>query len=220
MIKAINKLSNIPILTAEEEMELFIRFYDKNITDEEKIKIKEKIIKHNLRYVLSAIHKYKNRGVDIDDLFQAGCVGLAKSVDLYDVNREGNARFLSLARHYIQNAINDEISASGAVVHSRKIAKKSYASLNERIEDKDGGSKERQDFIASEQSDIDDYIVNDDIKHLRKLIEKLPKRENFIIIQKMKGRTFDDISNELDCTRENVRVIYYKILAKLKSKMI
>lgn len=44
-------------------------------------------IKENLGLVHSCAHKLTGRGVDYDDLFQAGCVGLIKAVDGFDESR-------------------------------------------------------------------------------------------------------------------------------------
>ncbi|MBQ8574719.1 MAG: sigma-70 family RNA polymerase sigma factor [Clostridia bacterium] len=44
-------------------------------------------IKENLGLVHSCAHKLTGRGVEYDDLFQAGCVGLIKAVDGFDETR-------------------------------------------------------------------------------------------------------------------------------------
>ncbi|MBR6531790.1 MAG: sigma-70 family RNA polymerase sigma factor, partial [Clostridia bacterium] len=48
---------------------------------------REKKIQENLGLVHSCAHKLTGRGVDYDDLFQAGCVGLIKAVDGFDETR-------------------------------------------------------------------------------------------------------------------------------------
>ena len=45
---------------------------------------REKMVENNLGLVHSCAAKFKNRGVDYEDLFQAGCVGLLKAVDGFD----------------------------------------------------------------------------------------------------------------------------------------
>ena len=45
---------------------------------------RDKMIENNIGLVHSCAQKFKNRGVDYDDLFQAGCIGLLKAVDGYD----------------------------------------------------------------------------------------------------------------------------------------
>ncbi|MBO5064651.1 MAG: sigma-70 family RNA polymerase sigma factor [Clostridia bacterium] len=45
---------------------------------------RDKMIEGNIGLVHSCARKFMNRGVDYDDLFQAGCIGLVKAVDGYD----------------------------------------------------------------------------------------------------------------------------------------
>lgn len=48
---------------------------------------REERIHSNLGLVHSCAHKLKGRGVEYEDLFQAGCVGLIKAVDGFDESR-------------------------------------------------------------------------------------------------------------------------------------
>ena len=45
---------------------------------------REKLISDNLMLVHSCAKRFKNRGVEYDDLFQSGCVGLIKAADGFD----------------------------------------------------------------------------------------------------------------------------------------
>ncbi|MBQ9506571.1 MAG: RNA polymerase sporulation sigma factor SigG [Clostridia bacterium] len=49
-------------------------------------KAREALITGNLRLVLSVVQRFSGRGVDPDDLFQVGCIGLIKAVDHFDVS--------------------------------------------------------------------------------------------------------------------------------------
>lgn len=42
------------------------------------------MINGNLRLVLSVVQKFTNRGENLDDLFQVGCIGLIKAIDHFD----------------------------------------------------------------------------------------------------------------------------------------
>ena len=41
---------------------------------------RQQFVRGNLRLVLSIIQKFNNRGENIDDLFQIGCIGLIKAM--------------------------------------------------------------------------------------------------------------------------------------------
>jgi len=74
-------MGNLPILSCKEEVELFKRV-EKGCE-----KSREKIIKHNLRLVLSQAKRYKNRGVPLIDLIQEGNIGLIKAIGKFDYRR-------------------------------------------------------------------------------------------------------------------------------------
>ena len=71
--------ANIKVLSNEEMTELFKK-YKKG--DES---AKEELINGNLKLVLSILKKYNNRVDNMDDLFQAGCIGLIKAIDNFDL---------------------------------------------------------------------------------------------------------------------------------------
>ena len=47
------------------------------------------------RLVLSVVQRFSNRGENVDDLFQVGCIGLIKALDNFDVTQ--NVRFSTYA---------------------------------------------------------------------------------------------------------------------------
>lgn len=48
---------------------------------------REKLINGNLRLVLSVLQRFVNRGENLDDLFQIGCIGLIKAIDHFDITQ-------------------------------------------------------------------------------------------------------------------------------------
>ena len=51
------------------------------------IEIRNKTVENNLGLVHACAKRFKGRGVEYDDLFQAGCVGLIKAADNFDETR-------------------------------------------------------------------------------------------------------------------------------------
>ena len=72
--------SKLPVLSKEEKEELFIKIKAGDL------KARETFVQGNLRLVLSVIQRFNNRGENIDDLFQVGCIGLIKAVDNFDLS--------------------------------------------------------------------------------------------------------------------------------------
>ena len=72
--------SNLKALSYEENMILFekMKTGDKFARDD--------LINGNLKLVLSIIKRFNQRGENLDDLFQVGCVGLVKAIDNFDLS--------------------------------------------------------------------------------------------------------------------------------------
>lgn len=96
------EVSKQPMLTPEEEMNLTSRI--KN-GDEEAV---QKLVKANLRFVISIAKQYQNKGLSLVDLVQEGNLGLLESIRRYD-NSKG-VRFISYAVWWIRQAITHAIS--------------------------------------------------------------------------------------------------------------
>ena len=47
---------------------------------------RNQLVESNLKLVLSAVQHFTNRGVNPDDIFQVGCIGLLKAIDHFDTS--------------------------------------------------------------------------------------------------------------------------------------
>ena len=72
--------NNLKVLKNDEMLKLFERFKKGDET------AKQELINGNLKLVLSIISKYRHKNIDMNDLFQVGCVGLIKAVDNFDTS--------------------------------------------------------------------------------------------------------------------------------------
>ena len=99
--------SKLPVLREAQNEQLLkrTRAGDNNARDE--------LINGNLRLVLSVIQRFTNRGENLDDLFQVGCIGLIKSIDNFDVTQ--NVRFSTYAVPAILGEIKRIFRDGGAV---------------------------------------------------------------------------------------------------------
>ena len=80
--------SELPVFKADQMRELLVKIKQ---GDED---ARQKFVKGNLRLVLSVIQKFNNRGENVDDLFQIGCVGLIKAIDNFDLRAyQGTGQF-------------------------------------------------------------------------------------------------------------------------------
>jgi RNA polymerase sporulation-specific sigma factor len=116
--------SKLPVLTNEEMRRLFERMHagDKSARDE--------FIQGNLRLVLSVVQRFNNRGENIDDLFQVGCIGLIKAIDNFDVSQ--NVRFSTYAVPMIIGEIRRYLRDNNSIRVSRSLRDIAYKALQVR----------------------------------------------------------------------------------------
>lgn len=90
------------MITPEEEIELtkLIRAGDKEAVN--------KLVKANLRFVISVAKQYQNKGLALVDLIQEGNIGLIEAAKRYDETR--GFKFISYAVWWIRQAIIHAIS--------------------------------------------------------------------------------------------------------------
>lgn len=98
----LKEIGQTPLLTFDEEIKL-AKAYEKG--DE---KAKEKLIKANLRLVVSVAKKYLGRGLSFLDLIQEGNKGLIRGVEKYDWRR--GYKFSTYATWWIRQAITRAIA--------------------------------------------------------------------------------------------------------------
>ena len=84
---------------------------------------RDKKITENIGLVHSIANRFRNRGADYDDLFQAGCVGLIKAVDNFDESM--GFAFSTYAVPVIMGEIKRIFRDGGAIKISRSLKEKS-----------------------------------------------------------------------------------------------
>ena len=84
---------------------------------------RNKMIEDNIGLVHSIAKRFKGRGEDYDDLYQAGCVGLIKAVDNFDESK--GFLFSTYAVPVIMGEIRRLFRDGGAVKVSRSLKEKS-----------------------------------------------------------------------------------------------
>ncbi|MGK0469058.1 RNA polymerase sporulation sigma factor SigG [Clostridium sp.] len=101
---------------------------------------RDEVIQGNLRLVLSVIKRFNNRGADVDDLFQVGCIGLMKSIDNFDLSF--NLRFSTYAIPMIIGEIRRYLRDDNSIRVSRSIRDTAYQAMQVRDRLIDENNKE------------------------------------------------------------------------------
>ena len=97
-----NEIGNVKLLSAEEEIELA-----KRIKQNDQIALK-KLVRSNLRFVVSVAKSYQNHGLSLEDLINEGNLGLVKAAYRFDETR--GFKFISYAVWWIRQGILQAIA--------------------------------------------------------------------------------------------------------------
>lgn len=112
---------NLKVLTANEMDRLFKRKIEGCQES------RDRIIQGNLRLVLSVLKQFHNRGENIDDLFQVGCVGLVKAVDNFDPTI--GVKFSTYAVPMVLGEIRRYLRDNNAIRVSRSLRRIAHRAL-------------------------------------------------------------------------------------------
>lgn len=113
--------AKLPILKEKEMKDLLLKMRAGDNS------ARDKFIKGNLRLVLSVIQRFNNRGENVDDLFQVGCIGLMKSIDNFDLNQ--NVKFSTYAVPMIIGEIRRYLRDNNVIRVSRSLRDIAYKAL-------------------------------------------------------------------------------------------
>jgi len=145
------------MITPEEEVALAIRVRggDKLAAD--------KLVKANLRFVISVAKQYQNHGLALEDLINEGNIGLIEAANRFDESR--GFKFISYAVWWIRQAILKAISDK-----SRKIRVPSNRTLEaRRLAEAKAKIEQKHERLASEEEISE--LMEKNVKEVRELMK-------------------------------------------------
>ena len=116
--------AQLPILTEAQKRELLTKAHAGDAA------ARQEMIEGNLRLVLSVVQRFTQRGENLDDLFQVGCIGLIKALDNFDTTL--NVRFSTYAVPMIIGEIRRYLRDNNAIRVSRSLRDIAYKALKAR----------------------------------------------------------------------------------------
>lgn len=214
--KDINKFKP---LTPEEETELFIRIEN---GDRDAF---VKIIKHNLRFVITVAKQYQGQGLPLVDLINEGNIGLCTAVSKFDYTR--GFKFISYAVWWIRQSIIQAIYNTGRTIRFpiptvsklNKLIKVSStlesklereATIEELAKETDFTEEKVEDLIKYNNtcSSMDIVIDEDNNSTIGDLIPSYVKSDDILMINSDKEELNKIISNLPNRNADIIRMFF------------
>jgi RNA polymerase sigma factor, sigma-70 family len=105
----LSRISKLKPLSMEEEAILAKKIRQGDI------QAKKKLVKANLRFVVSVARNYENQGMPLSDLINEGNIGLIKATEKFDERK--NFKFISYAVWWIRQSMLKALSEQSRIVH-------------------------------------------------------------------------------------------------------
>jgi RNA polymerase primary sigma factor len=253
----LREISRYPLLKREDEVELAQKIHK---SDEEAL---DKLVRSNLRFVVSVAKKYQNQGVSLSDLINEGNLGLIRAAHKFDETK--GIKFISYAVWWIRQAILQALAEQSRIVRVplnragtlHRIGKRSAALQQElgrepTIEEIAEGMDIPREEVAKtlsisrshlsldapltpgEDNKLLDYLPDDQSpgpddqtferalsNSIEEVLSTLKEREAKILrlyfgLDSNEAMTLEEIGGLLGITRERVRQIKEKALARLR----
>lgn len=145
--------SKLKVLKESEKVALLKRMHNGDAS------ARDELINGNLRLVLSVIQRFVNRGENLDDLFQVGCIGLMKSIDNFDISQ--NVRFSTYAVPMIIGEIRRYLRDNNSVRVSRSMRDTAYHAMQakEKLVNELHRDPTIEEIAKELDADISDVVI-------------------------------------------------------------
>ena len=150
--------SSLQVLSNEEQIELFKKFQDGDMS------AKEKLVNGNLKLVLSILKKYNNRYDNMDDLFQVGVIGLIKAIDNFDLSY--NLKLSTYACPLILGEVKRLIRTNNSVRVARSIRDLAFQILKFKDEYSILYGIEPTNEVIAKELGIEEYEIKSALESL------------------------------------------------------
>lgn len=150
----LNSISKEKLISTEDEVELAHRIHEGDQ------KALDKLVRANLRFVVSVAKKYQDQGLSLSDLISEGNIGLVKAAEKFDETR--GIKFISYAVSWIRQSIMQALTENSRTIrlpHNQDTLLRQIRRTFNRIEQEEG--REATVEEVAEAMDLDEDKVYD-----------------------------------------------------------
>ncbi len=188
-------------------------------------KAREQLVEENVGLIWCVVRRFIGRGVDSEDLFQIGSIGLLKAIDKFDFSFE--VKFSTYAVPMISGEIQRFLRDDGIIKVSRSLREISYKAFlaRERLQEKMGREPTMEELAEEVEVGKEELVMaleaSSEVESIYKpvyqkdgnevpLLERLEEKEGYEekIINKM---LIGQLLSELD--KEERQLIYLRYFA-------
>ncbi len=140
----LNEIRRYPLLSREEELDLARRARSGDAA------ARDRLVRSNLRFVVSIAKKYVGNGVALEDLINDGNVGLVKAAERFDPER--GFKFISYAVWWIRQSILVSVSENSRMIRipMNRVGLAQRATRTSRVLEQDLGREADAEELAKE----------------------------------------------------------------------
>jgi RNA polymerase primary sigma factor len=194
--KYLQEISKISMITPEEETTLAQKI---RMNDQWAL---EKLVKSNLRFVVSVAKQYQHQGLSLSDLINEGNLGLIKAAQRFDETK--GFKFISYAVWWIRQSILQALAEQSRIVRLplNKIGainkiNKAYAKLEQELE---------REPIAEEISEVLN-LLPEDIRETMKNQSRHMSMDAPLGTMEDGGSMYELMVNDQEATPDNTLII-------------
>jgi RNA polymerase primary sigma factor len=159
----LNEIGKIDLLTPEQEVELARRIRE---GDEDAL---NKLVRANLRFVVSVAKQYQNHGLGLNDMINEGNLGLLKAAKRFDETK--GFRFISYAVWWIRQTILQAIVEHSRIVRIPLNKVSNYNKVNNKFLEflqefeREPSAEELADLLDMKESEVVS-LLSSNVKHV------------------------------------------------------
>lgn len=151
--------SDLKCLSSEEMQSLFQKYRDGDLF------ARDLLIEGNLKLVLSILKKFYYKSMNLDDLFQVGCVGLIKAIDNFDLKYE--VKFSTYAVPMILGEVKRYIRDNNSIRISRSVKDVAYRVLKLKEEYYAKFGREASTTWLAKQLGVSEFCIGNALQALK-----------------------------------------------------
>lgn len=210
--KYLVEIGRVPMISVDEEIELAQKIRKGGREGE---RAKEKLVKANLRFVVSVAKQYQHQGLSLTDLIDEGNIGLVKAAEKFDETR--GFKFISYAVWWIRQSILQAIAEQSRIVRLPLNQVGALSKINSEISKFEQENQRRPSVQElSQLTDIDEVKIDQTIKadnHHMSIDAPFQEDEDNSMADVLasgeetradKQVDFESLANELDTVLRNV----------------